>query len=82
MTIEQQKERALKEYEAIKKQAYKNHQVTTEQAYNEYLAKREKIDEQEEYEAKCGVILGQFNASSKEQEDIKIINGKRYKLIN
>ncbi len=56
-----------------KEQAYKEYEAIIAPAYKEYLAIEEPA--LKEYKAKCKEI-------DEQEEDIKIIDGKRYKLVD
>jgi len=73
MTKQEQKDKAYAEYLAIKEPAYKEYQSIEEPALKEYQA----IEKQayKEYQAKCNEIDGK-------EEKIKIIDGKKYKLVD
>jgi len=62
---EQQRDQAFKEYLAIYDLAYKKFRAIIDKAWKECQEKCEVINEQE----------------GEEEEDIKIIDGKKYKLI-
>jgi len=85
MTKQEQKDQAYREYEAIQKPAWEEYETIKEKAYKEYEtiispASREyeaiRILAFEKYQAKCKKI------DEQDEEDIKIIDGKRYKLID
>jgi len=72
MTKEQQKEKAYEEYLAIQEPASK-YLTIDEPVWKEYLAIIEPA--WKEYLVKCEAI-------NEQGKDIKVINGKRYKLID
>ena len=71
MTKQEQKDKAYAEYNAIIEQANKEYNAIEEQSLKEYQA----IEKQsyKEYQAKCNEI---------DELDIKIIDGKKYKLVD
>ena len=82
MTKQEQKSKAYKEYLSIRERAYKEYEATYEPTKKEYLAIKDKAYKEyeaiqetafEEYGTKCGAI---------DEQDIKIIDGKRYRLID
>jgi len=73
MTKQEQKDEAYKVYLDIRDQAFKAYKAIIDPAYKAYLAIRDPACE--DYEAKCEEIDAQ-------EDEIKIIDGKRYKLIN
>jgi len=84
MTKQEQKDEAYEDYEAIIDQAFKAHEAIIDQAYKTYKAIRDQAFKAHEdmidqafkaYLAKCKEIDAQ-------EDEIKIIDGKRYKLIN
>ena len=72
MTKQEQKDLALKEYDAITDPAWEECKATTDPAWKKYEAT--KYQAWEEYDAKCKKI-------DEQEEYIKIIDGKIYKLI-
>jgi len=79
MTKQEQRDEAKKEYKVIRDQAwkkyetYKEHKAIRDPAWAEYKVIRDQA--WEKCLAKIEVI------DEQEEEDIKIIDGKRYKLI-
>ena len=82
MTKQEQKDKAYAEYNAIIQQAYKKYRAIQGPAYKKYRAIEEAalkeyqaIEKQsyKEYQAKCNEI---------DEQDIKIIDGKKYKLVD
>jgi len=73
MTKEQLKEKAHKEYLAIQKPAEKEYEAIIEPLWKKYQAIIEPV--LKKYQAKCRVI-------DEQGEDTKIIDGKKYKLID
>ena len=71
MTKQEQKDKAYAEYNAIEEPALKKYRATREQAFKEYRATREQANK--EYQSKCNEI---------DEQDIKIIDGKQYKLVD
>ena len=71
MTKQEQKDKAYAEYQAIIEPACKKYRATREQAFKEYRATREQANK--EYQSKCNEI---------DEQDIKIIDGKKYKLVD
>ena len=73
MTKQEQKNKAFKAYEAIMAPAFKTYEAIRDSAYKDY---EDTIDQAfKAYLAKCKEIYEQ-------EDEIKIIDGKRYKLIN
>jgi len=72
MTKQEQKDKAYAEYKAIMDKAYKKYRAIEGPAFKEYQAIQGPA--YAEYQSKCNEI--------DEQEDIKIIDGKKYKLVD
>jgi len=72
MTKQEQKDKAYAEFKAIKESAFKEYKAIQEQAYKKYRAIEGPA--YAEYQSKCNEIDG--------KEDIKIIDGKIYKLVD
>ena len=75
-TKEQRKDEALKAYHEIMSTAYKIYEAILAPAWKTYQAIN--MPMWDIYQAKCKEIDEEI---VKEEEDIKIIDGKRYKLI-
>ena len=73
MNKQEQKDRAWQEYQAIKEPAREKYKAIYEQADKEYEAITEPA--RKKYYAKCRAI-------DEQDKDIKIIDGKKYKLID
>ena len=82
MTKQEQKDKAYAEYNAIERAAFKEYNAIIEPAYKKYRAiegpafkKYNAIEKQanKEYQSKCNEI---------DEQDIKIIDGKKYKLVD
>ena len=71
MTKQEQKDKAYAEYNATKEQAYKKYRAIEEQAFKEYQSIQGPAHK--EYQSKCNEI---------DEQDIKIIDGKKYKLVD
>ena len=82
MTKQEQKDKAYAEYNAIERAAFKEYNAIIEPAYKKYRAiegpafkKYNAIEKQanKEYQSKCNEI---------DEKEIKIIDGKKYKLVD
>ena len=78
-TKEQRKDEALKAYRAIHIPAYKIYEAIEDPAWETY--QEINIPAWHIYEAKCKEIDDEIDEEIVKEEDIKIIDGKRYKLI-
>ena len=78
-TKEQRKDEALKAYQAINIPAYKIYEEVEDPAWDIYQAIN--VPAWQTYQAKCKEIDDEIDEEIVKEEDIKIIDGKRYKLI-
>ena len=75
-------EPALKKYRAIEEPAYKKYRAIQEQAFKEYQSIQEPA--YKKYRAIQGPALKEYQSKCNEidEQDIKIIDGKKYKLVD